>query len=193
MRKYRLEHREEMLGKKQKYYQQHKKENETYNREYREKHIEEVRLYYREYWEKCKEKRNPEILEKNHKKGIHKRYNLMLGISHTPEYQKIKGEKYKYNSRNAGNLTIQTIQQIYDENIINNGGVLKCIYCHRELTNKEATLEHKQPLSSGGTNAKENLAIACGHCNSGKKDKTEAEYKEWLKNKEGKIKLYSGQ
>ena len=41
-------------------------------------------------------------------------------------------------------------------------------------------LEHKIPLSRGGTNARENLDIACQHCNNKKFTKTESEYRKEL-------------
>jgi 5-methylcytosine-specific restriction endonuclease McrA len=43
-------------------------------------------------------------------------------------------------------------------------------------------LEHKIPLSKGGTNEYNNLAIAHSRCNKRKFNKTEKEYKEEMKN-----------
>jgi len=223
---YYYQHREKRIADREKYSILHKEEQKEYNRKYRDGHKEKAKSYMQEYWEgHAKEKKeyfrkhhtkcleysrkskakyrkeyNDKIREMRHQKGIAKKYNLMLGISGTPAYQKVKSMEHRYKFKNAGELIIQTIQEIYDENIINNGGVLRCIYCGKELTNKKATLEHKQPLSRSGTNDKENLAIACRSCNSGKRDKTEAEYREWLDArkfanaiKDLKTKLYSGQ
>ena len=44
-------------------------------------------------------------------------------------------------------------------------------------------LEHKNPLSRGGTNNYENLDIACSRCNHRKRNKTVAEYLEYLSKK----------
>lgn len=51
----------------------------------------------------------------------------------------------------------------------------KCIHCNRKLCLEldgqpltHATLEHIVPRTHGGTNALDNLAIACFRCNSGK-------------------------
>lgn len=44
-------------------------------------------------------------------------------------------------------------------------------YKGKELSEQEKTVDHKIPVSKGGTNAKTNLVICCRHCNSLKNDK----------------------
>lgn len=51
----------------------------------------------------------------------------------------------------------------------------KCIHCKKKLTLdvdgsplSQATVEHIVPRTKGGTNAPDNLAIACARCNQGK-------------------------
>lgn len=51
-----------------------------------------------------------------------------------------------------------------------------CIYCG---SGEKITIEHRKPVSLGGDNSFHNLAPACLSCNSGKKNKTEVEYREW--------------
>ena len=41
-------------------------------------------------------------------------------------------------------------------------------------------LEHKTPLSRGGTNEYDNLSVACQSCNCRKHTKTECEFKKLL-------------
>ncbi|MBA4765344.1 MAG: HNH endonuclease [Erythrobacter sp.] len=45
----------------------------------------------------------------------------------------------------------------------------KCCYCKRRFGRKKsglgATIEHLKPKMCGGTNARDNLAAACLHCN----------------------------
>ncbi len=81
--------------------------------------------------------------------------------------------------RKAGKLTVKIIQQIYEENI-KFFKTLTCIYCLEPIKFGDDTLEHKMPLSRGGTNKKSNLGIACKKCNTQKGVKTPKEYKEWL-------------
>ena len=95
-----------------------------------------------------------------------------------PENRKRYKQLHRALRRNAGFLSIQTIQEIYEENI-KQYGTLTCIYCQKPIVFGEDTLEHKIPLSRGGTNLRENLDIACRKCNLQKNSKTEIEYKKW--------------
>lgn len=52
----------------------------------------------------------------------------------------------------------------------------KCYYCHKELTAKEATMDHIVPVSRGGHSTKGNIVIACKECNTLKKDMTGVEW-----------------
>lgn len=53
----------------------------------------------------------------------------------------------------------------------------KCYYCNKELKeNDKITIDHKTPVSRGGSTKVENLVIACEKCNSEKADMTEQEY-----------------
>jgi hypothetical protein len=52
-----------------------------------------------------------------------------------------------------------------------------CYLCGTSL--QKPTIEHRIPLSRGGTNWIANIAPACGSCNSAKRDKTEKEFREW--------------
>jgi len=194
-KKYRLEHKEENKEYSRKYYIEHKAEMEKHMHKYYLLHKEKIKERAKKYQEEHKEeaKKRKQKYNKQHRKEIsvkgciwrhrtdrNKKYNIMSGLSDTPEYKKMKRANRRALFRNAGKLTVQTIQQVYDENIIANGGVLRCIYCHKELAKREATLEHKQPLSRGGTNTKENLAIACMYCNISKGDKTVEEFRNYF-------------
>ena len=76
----------------------------------------------------------------------------------------------------GGELTIQTIQLVYEDNI-KQYGTLTCYLCLKPIQFKQDCLEHKIPLSRGGTNKKENLAIAHRNCNCKKNNKTEEEFR----------------
>ncbi len=64
-----------------------------------------------------------------------------------------------------------------------------CAYCDRKTvlpsmlpgTRNEltATLDHRQPLSKGGTNSQDNFALACGLCNSLKGNMSFDEWMDW--------------
>lgn len=54
--------------------------------------------------------------------------------------------------------------------------VWQCLYCRRMLVLGEVELDHKKPVSRGGSFAVENLCISCKLCNQGKGELTALEY-----------------
>lgn len=55
----------------------------------------------------------------------------------------------------------------------------KCYYCGEPTARFHK--EHRQPVSKGGGYTKENIVPACQRCNNRKNNKTEAEFREYLK------------
>lgn len=55
-----------------------------------------------------------------------------------------------------------------------------CVYCKYEIE-KKFDVDHKTPVSRGGSNNKENLQLLCISCNRSKRDKTHGEFLEWMK------------
>ena len=51
-----------------------------------------------------------------------------------------------------------------------------CYYCGRELFPQNATIDHKVPLSRGGTEKIGNKVLACKRCNGKKKSMDEKEF-----------------
>jgi 5-methylcytosine-specific restriction endonuclease McrA len=113
--------------------------------------------------------------------------NLPIGISYsyTKEYKRLVRKRYKYSRKMAGELSIDTIQRVYEDNI-KRFGTLTCYLCKNPIEIGSDSLEHKIPLSRGGTNNYENLDIAHRRCNSRKHNLTEEEY--LIKINGGKIK-----
>ncbi|MBI1395893.1 MAG: hypothetical protein GC151_07920 [Betaproteobacteria bacterium] len=56
------------------------------------------------------------------------------------------------------------------------GESITCFYCEQRIPIGESHLEHKRPLSRGGTNARGNLALSCATCNLRKGRKTHEEF-----------------
>jgi 5-methylcytosine-specific restriction endonuclease McrA len=83
--------------------------------------------------------------------------------------------------RAGGELTIKTIQQVYEDNI-KQYGTLTCYLCVLPIVFGADNLEHKIPLSRGGTNEYKNLGVACSKCNRKKHNKTEEEFKKGVQN-----------
>lgn len=59
----------------------------------------------------------------------------------------------------------------------------RCYLCLTQLDAKTCTIEHRKPLSRGGTNWLANIAPACLPCNSSKQNKTQQEYITFFKQK----------
>lgn len=50
-----------------------------------------------------------------------------------------------------------------------------CYYCENSFAKEDLTMDHKTPISRGGTTSKGNVVVACKTCNSNKKYYTPAE------------------
>ena len=118
--------------------------------------------------------------ELRHLKDISKKYSFKYG-GPKPFTKREQHLLRKYNMKKAGKLTIQTIQRVYEDNI-KKYGTLTCYLCLKPINFRQDSLEHKMPISRGGTNLYENLAIAHRKCNSKKHTKTEEEYREGILN-----------
>ena len=106
-----------------------------------------------------------------------------------PEKRKAKVEKWRRNNpeqylaltaahrarkRGAeGRYNAMDVKRIYAQQ----GGT--CHYCAKPLGGKYQ-VDHKTPLSRGGSNWPDNLCCACGPCNARKNAKTESEFRNVL-------------
>jgi 5-methylcytosine-specific restriction endonuclease McrA len=91
--------------------------------------------------------------------------------------------KASYHKRRIllSDLTLQVIQQVYEDNI-KQYGTLTCYLCLEPVPFGKDHLEHKTPLSRGGANDRKNLDVACQKCNCSKNNKTVEEYKTEVQN-----------
>ena len=86
---------------------------------------------------------------------------------------RIKSSKRR---RLTKDLTLATVQQVYEDNI-KFYGTLTCYLCLHPIPFGNDHLEHKTPVSRGGGNNKDNLGVSCAHCNRKKNSKTVEEFK----------------
>jgi 5-methylcytosine-specific restriction endonuclease McrA len=114
-----------------------------------------------------------------HEHGLSKKYISDCNISKSKEYKAAQRHKRRALEFNGGDLTIQVIQKVYEDNI-KKYGTLTCYLCLDPIQFKNDHLEHKTPLSRGGTNNQNNLDVACQRCNCKKNDKTVEEYSAYL-------------
>ncbi len=138
------------------------------------------------WWQKNKEshRANSNKWRKAHSEYMKewKRKNKEWVKEKQREYYYAKPNKRLLNQRDrslrkqGGLLTVETIKRVYKDNI-KKYGVLTCIYCLKSIQLRQDSLEHKYPLSKGGTNEYDNLAIAHRSCNCRKNNKTEEEFR----------------
>ncbi len=166
--KYRDEHRDKSRAYFRVRYKKNKKKILKYQSEYRKTHPfvmkEKWKAKKRAWNEKNKKRRSKEY------KIWHSKNRDILRAKH---HNRLRLEK------SAGELTVATIQRVYEDNIKKHG-TLTCYLCLVPIPFKKDDLEHKVPLSRGGTNLYENLAVACRRCNITKRDKTVEEYLHYL-------------
>ena len=146
------------------------------NEEIRQRTLQRIREYNRsekrkayehsEAYRKAKNIRAKRYREENpivkQQEGVHRITNYYRHRSN----EKIEG---------ADRFTLEDYKKLYSAST--------CYYCGKPLGEKEKTVDHKIPISRGGTNSLDNLVISCNFCNIQKKDKTEEEYYEWKREK----------
>ena len=106
--------------------------------------------------------------QKPENKEKHRNYSSKM--RHTEEGY-LKALYSRMMNRLKGGITFEELKTLYYSTD-------KCYYCGKEVKpfTVDKQIEHKIPISKGGTNNIKNLVISCKACNSAKKDKTEAEY-----------------
>lgn len=106
--------------------------------------------------------------QKPENKEKHKKYSREM--RHTEEGY-LKALYSRMMNRLKGGITFEELKTLYYS-------TNKCYYCGKEVKpfTADKQIEHKIPISKGGTNNIKNLVISCKACNSGKREKTDAEY-----------------
>jgi len=156
-RKWCKENREKRAEHSRKYYEKNRGNVLESHRKYREENSEKVAESKRKYREKNKE-RAAELQRK--------------WCEENPEKSAERGRRRRARKANAnGTHTAEHIKARFD--YYGN----KCIYCGSE---ENLEVEHRIPLSRGGSDWPANLAPACRPCNRSKSTKTEAEFKKFL-------------
>ena len=100
---------------------------------------------------------------------------------YNPEYYKSEKSKQKKSERDAkrrymmrnANAQHKITPEIIDYIVSKYGG--KCVYCGVSCE-KKFHIDHKVPLSLGGGNDIDNLALSCPKCNFKKRTKTDVQY-----------------
>ena len=147
-----------------------------YNREYYQKLKE--RGYIKEYCSRHEVKERRRIYDAKPEHKERRRLYAMTPKSKLIKYRWVHsfaGRAYRKAQKLNRGMAFQTIQLVYESNI-KKFGRLTCYLCLIPIDFGNNHLEHKMPLSRGGTNAFENLDVACANCNRKKHTKTVEEF-----------------
>lgn len=143
-----------------------------YNKTYAPTYYKDNRDYLKEK-SKAYYKNNTELVSKAAKawqKG---------NPNYAKEYRKLNAEKYKaYNAKRRARL--RNAEGSYTGDDIKNLLVLqegKCVGCGGCLELLKFHVDHKNPLSKGGSNWPDNIQLLCPDCNFRKGAK---DYKDWI-------------
>jgi 5-methylcytosine-specific restriction endonuclease McrA len=126
---------------------------------WRHKNREHVNAYYRQRYRDHTERVNGYIKKWQERNG--ERYRAL-------------GQRYQERLVAApGHYTGQDLKALYHAQL----GL--CAYCQKTLEGGYS-IDHKQPVSRGGSNWPDNLCLCCRRCNSRKGPKTAEEFCAWL-------------
>lgn len=170
-RRYGQENKEKIAAQKRRYQQGNREQRNAYKKQWYWDNAERLRERQNERfreWAKTPEGR-AKIAHYN-KLGYERR-------KHDPYWQEVKridNLRRLNRLRDAeGQHTAEELRQMVSDQ----GGL--CAYCETPMGD-EWSVEHMVPISRGGSDWAENIAITCRACNYSKNDKTAEEYFAWL-------------
>lgn len=170
---------------------QYRDKNPEYFSNYRQIHKEEISAYRRERYAINKESEK----SYHHKRYIENHFQELLRRKtyrdnnrlfvrqgqrrwdrNNPERRKVNSHKRRARNRNAvGSYNHEDVKEIYSKQ----QGL--CYYCKEPVLPSGCHHDHMIPLSRGGSNYPDNIAISCPTCNLRKGNKTAEEFFEYIK------------
>lgn len=166
-KRYQKNHKQKLIQLRREWVAKNRKYVSEWQRRYRQLNVEAIAKYMEVYQQLHK----VELAEK--RRMYWKHHKHLKRVHHHTRILRLK---------EAGALTVETIQKVYEDNI-KQYGTLTCYLCESPIVFGEDNLEHRTPLSRNGTNVYENLKVSCSLCNIRKRNKTESEYRLWLSKK----------
>ncbi len=163
VRQYGKSHQNEIVLAHRRYEQENAEKIAERRKRYRLEHREEINQQLRHYYQKHPEKVNER-----------KEYGRRWRINNS---EKRRASKEQRRARQLGAKGTHTAKDIALQIRVqtNSKGRLICWWCGCEISGKYH-VDHRIALARGGSNAAENLVIACPHCNTSKQDKLPGEF-----------------
>ena len=165
--------RECMKEYQRKWHQENKESQNERSRKWKQENKDKSKEYYSKWYQKNKERKR-EWDRKRHQK------NKESQNERSRRWHRENRERSRENNRQKrarkldapGSHTADQVKARFD--YYGN----RCVYCG---SSDNLQIEHRIPLSRGGSDWASNLAPACKTCNCSKGTKTETEYKELLR------------
>jgi 5-methylcytosine-specific restriction endonuclease McrA len=160
------------------YYHDNKEYKLQLNHDWKQRNKKGIKDWSKQYYEANREKllKGGKAWRTNNKERME---NLQKAWGKTEKGRLSHKRTWALRRTREKDLDIAVIQRVYEDNI-KKYGTLTCYLCELPVPFKKDHLEHKIPLSRGGTNEYNNLAIACQHCNCKKHNKTVDEFLTYL-------------
>lgn len=196
--------KDEILARHQRYREEHREEIKESSRKYGEKNKERIREHVKIVHATPEYKRKYKAYIQEYRKREHtkqlERAKSKRWKAKNPEYCKVQLRKWQQDNpdkvrrlshnrravlRNCeGTYAVDDIKTMFNTQ---DGRCFYCnclLYCSRKLTYLGVTIhnnicyhiDHKIPISRGGSNYIENIVISCPRCNISKNNKTAEEF-----------------
>lgn len=156
--------------RKHEWFEANKERAREYDREYREKNRERILARRRAYHAAHREKENARRRKNNERNREQKREYNRQWQRNNRDLNLAGSQRYRARKRGAqGTHTAEDLRLIYESQ----KGL--CWWCEKPVGDSYQ-VDHRIPLSRGGSDNPENLVIACPACNQSKRDKMPGEW-----------------
>lgn len=140
---------------------------------YRDEHQERQRAYNQAYYEDNHEAIKVQVEQYRRENAERAKAAVRQWAKKNPDQKRALGARYRAKKRNAGGA--HTANEIWE---LAESQDWLCAYCETPLFG-EFHVDHMTPLSRGGSDGWDNLAITCPSCNTRKGARTATEFVLW--------------
>lgn len=165
-RRYRAEHPEQALESSRRYHRDHREERRAYSKQYRAKHRNRILVNLRLYWKEHSQERRK--YREQHKERDRQRRSWYYQSNPKRALLYVRQRRARTNAA-GGTHTLADVELQYQSQ----KGL--CWWCGTAVGDNYH-VDHRIPLSRGGSNAPDNLCISCAPCNLSKNNRMPWEF-----------------
>lgn len=200
-KQYAVKNQDAVKAASKKWEREHRKERNQYQRELMARlrqdpeYVEQEKTRRSARAKQEREQHPERVKERSRKARIRNRNKIRAKSSEYEQRPEVKARRRERQKSSAYLETRRLIRQRHRSRKLNASGDItktvwfeicqehswECYLCGITLDLSTAQIEHRIPLSRGGTNERYNIAPACDRCNARKGIRTEKEYRELLR------------